>query len=118
LLNTSHSLSFRKSNTMEQDTCPICLETLKRKVSLVPCSHKFCVRCIDQWQSRNNSCPVCRTQISFQTAHDPIQSRRRRHRRRRIPTQFIDRLQQLEQRIQRIRETITLLRISISDLDT
>ena len=42
--------------------CVICLGALYNPYVL-PCGHRFHVRCIMKWTKRRNSCPVCRKTI-------------------------------------------------------
>jgi len=53
------------------DECGICLEKLTAAVTL-PCTHKFCASCLDEWKSKfgsslkaekSKSCPLCREKI-------------------------------------------------------
>ena len=64
--------------TTANDECGICLESLTAAVTL-PCKHKFCADCLDEWKSkfgaslyndeninkkeRSKSCPLCRKKI-------------------------------------------------------
>lgn len=43
---------------LSEDLCCVCLDRLPQ-VSL-PCAHSFCPLCIQEWQLRSNSCPLCR----------------------------------------------------------
>ncbi|CEM06704.1 unnamed protein product [Vitrella brassicaformis CCMP3155] len=42
--------------------CPICYETLKSPVVL-PCSHRFCLRCLAKAAESFEACPLCRRYI-------------------------------------------------------
>ncbi|XP_003741161.1 RING finger protein 141 [Galendromus occidentalis] len=46
----------------DDDLCCVCLDRLPQ-VSL-PCAHSFCPNCIQEWQLRSNSCPLCREESS------------------------------------------------------
>lgn len=48
----------RKAET--QETCNICLDSVKNKASLDGCSHTFCRKCIVKWAKTSNTCPCCR----------------------------------------------------------
>lgn len=50
-------------------TCPICMEFYKLGDDVVKteCNHYFCKKCISEWCSSNNSCPMCRTKIKTNT---------------------------------------------------
>ena len=43
--------------------CSICLETTKDPFQS-KCSHSFCNKCIMQWITQNDDCPLCRNPIS------------------------------------------------------
>uniref|UniRef100_A0A6B2LQS4 RING-type domain-containing protein n=1 Tax=Arcella intermedia TaxID=1963864 RepID=A0A6B2LQS4_9EUKA len=49
--------SFSKNS--ENSECPICLER-NADVVLPNCTHAFCSICILNWQSRSETCPICR----------------------------------------------------------
>uniref|UniRef100_T1J999 RING-type domain-containing protein n=1 Tax=Strigamia maritima TaxID=126957 RepID=T1J999_STRMM len=54
----------QKSPLLAQlNECAICLEELGLLVKKLPCKHTFHWKCISQWKSRNNSCPVCRLEL-------------------------------------------------------
>lgn len=49
------------------DDCAICLKAFEAPVTL-PCSHKYCMQCLEQWRPKhdiysNRRCPLCRQQI-------------------------------------------------------
>ena len=46
-------------------TCPICYETVKKSKTLEMCNHRFCEGCIKKWILINDSCPICRTDLSI-----------------------------------------------------
>ncbi|EGG24794.1 hypothetical protein DFA_03038 [Cavenderia fasciculata] len=37
--------------------CPVCLEN--EATCVAPCMHKFCNQCINQWRTKQKSCPIC-----------------------------------------------------------
>ncbi|KAK9876616.1 hypothetical protein WA026_013994 [Henosepilachna vigintioctopunctata] len=41
--------------------CSICFER-KHELTL-PCAHSFCSQCLEEWNSENPSCPICRTKL-------------------------------------------------------
>lgn len=45
------------------EMCPICLDVLSEKSSLLPCNHQFDLSCIKMWCHENNRCPLCRQAI-------------------------------------------------------
>ena len=44
-------------------TCSICFEELEIYIKL-KCGHYFCPQCINEWFSRQNSCPNCRKKLT------------------------------------------------------
>lgn len=46
----------------ELEECCICMEQ-KPEVTL-PCTHSYCLRCIEQWNVCNRTCPLCREEFS------------------------------------------------------
>lgn len=54
-------------------TCPICMQVLYKSVSLMPCSHVFCMACTSDWMGKRRSdCPVCRRAISAVMKNHPM----------------------------------------------
>ena len=61
--NKLQELEIRFKDALKGN-CNICFEKLN-KPALVPCCHQvFCGQCIMTWFGRNNSCPLCRKDIS------------------------------------------------------
>lgn len=50
-------------NTGELDECSICTEE-KVEVETM-CKHQFCITCLIQWITRNQTCPLCRQNIGL-----------------------------------------------------
>jgi hypothetical protein len=48
---------------LEQIKCGICLETLYKSVTLVPCQHNFCAGCYSECMEQSDACPHCRCQV-------------------------------------------------------
>lgn len=46
----------------ELEECCICMEQ-KPEVTL-PCTHSYCLRCIEQWNVCNRTCPLCREEFA------------------------------------------------------
>lgn len=40
------------------DECCICLE--RKPDVILPCTHSYCLPCIEQWNVDHKTCPVCR----------------------------------------------------------
>ena len=49
-----------------QEICSICLEYIENnhKSKYTECGHKFHTRCLHDWIMINNTCPICRHEIS------------------------------------------------------
>ena len=54
--NLGDSRDFRRD-------CSICLEKLYSNIIRLNCNHYFHEKCINDWQKRNNNCPICRSRI-------------------------------------------------------
>jgi hypothetical protein len=59
-------LNFNKQNYGEE--CPICLEIFGELdddllLCTLKCGHSYHKKCVEDWLSKNNSCPNCRIQI-------------------------------------------------------
>lgn len=58
----------KAASTLEDD-CAICFDKIKKgqQFRALPCSesasHIFHAKCIDQWLSKNNTCPTCRAVV-------------------------------------------------------
>ncbi|KAK4886569.1 hypothetical protein RN001_002840 [Aquatica leii] len=48
-------------SNVEQSECCICLER-QTEVSL-PCTHSYCLPCIEQWNETHDTCPICRERL-------------------------------------------------------
>ncbi|GAX11816.1 hypothetical protein FisN_7Lh204 [Fistulifera solaris] len=46
-----------------EDLCTICWSTPTTRASISDCRHTFCLDCIEQWSSRENRCPLCKTRF-------------------------------------------------------
>ena len=57
-----------KKNMDDQTTCPVCFDHLSFKnICVTKCNHKFCLECILTHHTKNNNCPLCRTQLCTAT---------------------------------------------------
>ena len=68
LLQTQHPFLINNKPTKnkkinkETQTCKICYEDqFSGIISVLPCGHMFCTKCIQPWLEHNNTCPTCRT---------------------------------------------------------
>ena len=57
-----HNNNLNDSHNFRRD-CSICLEKLYNNIIRLNCNHYFHERCINDWQRRNNNCPICRARI-------------------------------------------------------
>jgi len=48
--------------SLQDFTCPICLEVLDDPFLTDCCGHRFCCKCIDSAKRRKNECPLCKAQ--------------------------------------------------------
>lgn len=46
-----------------ESSCPICLNNIKKNITLNKCGHSFCSKCINKWFKYSQSCPICRRNI-------------------------------------------------------
>ena len=66
VISNKINLSKKKSKTLKERTCVICLEDMDAKdaneTKLNCCQHTFCYDCIKMWLNTNNDhlCPHCR----------------------------------------------------------
>jgi hypothetical protein len=44
--------------------CSICTEEIKGKRAEIECGHTFCLECIQQWASIENTCPYCKREFT------------------------------------------------------
>ena len=54
------------------DQCSICMVQFEEdeEATYLPCEHHFHFSCIEEWFSRQNTCPICRSEMP--TADDPF----------------------------------------------
>jgi hypothetical protein len=60
------------TDTKEDDTCRICLESLRGQQDLrkiKKCSHIFCGECIQTWLTENKTCPLCNVDVSAPSSY-------------------------------------------------
>lgn len=51
---------------VKNDVCPICLEEFQHaeELAVSRCRHGFHMRCLQQWLSQHNTCPMCKMCIT------------------------------------------------------
>ena len=54
------SLAEPDPNSLEE--CIICLE--RKPDVILPCTHSYCLPCIEQWNVDHKTCPVCRENLA------------------------------------------------------
>jgi hypothetical protein len=59
---TTDEDSSDEDSTVEQDDCPICLDTMTDPAR-TSCGHEYCADCIAQVFMRDNRCPLCRAEL-------------------------------------------------------
>ncbi len=59
---TRLNIEINDEEVNSEETCSVCLESNVNCET--NCSHHFHVGCLSQWINRNNSCPLCRGNIS------------------------------------------------------
>ena len=47
---------------MKMETCSICYEVKAQEKTLC-CGHSYCKCCINNWLTRNATCPICREKV-------------------------------------------------------
>lgn len=63
--NKKHGKVEENEQNDEKEPCAICLEKITENNSCITkCGHHFCLTCLLQHYSNNNSCPLCREKIS------------------------------------------------------
>ena len=61
---SSNSNDSNDSNDSNVENCVICLENINNKIStILDCSHKFHIICLNEWVLKSNSCPLCNGNI-------------------------------------------------------
>ena len=70
--SVENSVSFCLTENAEEieKKCPICIDIISdNDRKYLPCTHKFHIKCIDEWIKKNIFCPLCRIPI-FITSFD------------------------------------------------
>jgi len=53
-----------KKDKNEDHECVICMER-QAEISLSGCNHEFCESCIQQWNQKSHTCPMCRQEAEY-----------------------------------------------------
>ena len=63
-----HLLSFTVNSDVEDEDrlCSICLES--GADTILECGHQFCFKDLQDWESKNQECPLCRQKFSISHA--------------------------------------------------
>ena len=64
-----------KMKTCEKVDCGVCMAEPNGVEVTLPCTHKFCLKCVEKWwESSYNTknCPVCRKEVSYGDAKEVI----------------------------------------------
>lgn len=68
--NEKQPLCFNKTESLFDDKldniCIICFEPIEKKDSFTDtCEHTFHKKCIEDWAKLQNTCPVCRKELTY-----------------------------------------------------
>lgn len=63
--NVSHAAGVDDAPDNPDNMCIVCRDEFEvgDALRVLPCFHKFHVRCIDPWLCLNKQCPVCHTNV-------------------------------------------------------
>ncbi|XP_018332005.1 RING finger protein 141-like [Agrilus planipennis] len=50
-----------RANLENLNECCICLERVPE--TLLPCTHSYCSKCIEEWSDNHDTCPICREKL-------------------------------------------------------
>lgn len=64
-ISSRDSWTLPKQISFKDDICPICLENDQKKLIEFSCNHTFHEDCIYLWQKNSNTCPLCRSHLTF-----------------------------------------------------
>eukprot|EP00972_Heterocapsa_arctica_P033498 4931695-Heterocapsa_arctica.AAC.1 len=62
------------------NSCTICREQLLigDQLRLLPCLHKYHVKCVDKWLARSRTCPICKFDILDEAGGAQLRNAERR----------------------------------------
>ena len=52
-----------------EEICSICLDNIKQEKTITQCNHSFHTFCINNWLGKRKNCPICRTEIRYQSKY-------------------------------------------------
>ncbi|KAH7907591.1 hypothetical protein BJ138DRAFT_1159780 [Hygrophoropsis aurantiaca] len=64
-----HSTTNNEDESLEDDHCSICLQSLVDRAVIPTCSHEFCFECILLWSEQSRKCPLCSQLIGEYLIH-------------------------------------------------
>lgn len=73
LIDTSET-TFSEDSPCNQ--CPICLSDYNTPVTLVSCTHSYCMECLLLWYAKKIQCPLCKTSGRLFVRSDDLSSDR------------------------------------------
>ncbi|EGN97532.1 hypothetical protein SERLA73DRAFT_184272, partial [Serpula lacrymans var. lacrymans S7.3] len=56
-------------DSLDQDHCSICLQSLVDRTVIPTCAHEFCFECITIWSEQSRKCPLCSQVIGEYLIH-------------------------------------------------
>jgi len=52
--------------------CSICIETIEKGFFISLCGHSFHHSCIKHWNEKRNTCPMCRSGLSYTSTRKEV----------------------------------------------
>jgi hypothetical protein len=85
LIKSERSFIFTANNRESSDSseldddklCDICMCTKKEKV--LPCGHAYCKECIEAWEQKDPTCPMCREERGSIESYNLMYNERKTH---------------------------------------
>ena len=69
---------FRALSDPEANDCSICYDKIpESSLAILPCSHLYCFECVEQFITKNQSCPYCREKMNFRSIFHIVPESRR-----------------------------------------
>jgi len=57
--------SLLKKIAKTEENCAICLDPPEGECYKTPCSHYYCIKCLDTWLETSKLCPICRHELDM-----------------------------------------------------